>query len=389
MKKVIVLALVAIVVAGGGAAWWFTRAKPPAERVVAPFRAAEVDHGRLYERDGVWFMELWGTPLERGKAHGWLVGPVLKEMMPRFIQATIQRDALLDKQKDTLRMMSAMMTEEDITEMSGLADQAGLDWEDLLFLNMTVEVTQGVQCAALAVWGERSQNGSMIVGRNLDWKGGEALLGHDLVIVEQTENGRIIGFGYPGMVGFPTAMNQHGVVGMNLTVERPAGWPGLGTPALHLIRNAIEQGKNFLGAYGFVEGSQRMVPQNYLFADANEALAGEMNAENARYRGRDIPVVAITNYTDEQHGGSKDGRWETLVRSTDAGPMGVEEMKTTMKLTALAESNVASFVFEPAARVVHRATGKPPAAGNEWQRIDLNDVLTKTLAPSPAAPSAR
>ena len=56
--------------------------------LASPLLAAEkaAEHGRLFEVDGVRVLRLWGTPHERGVAHGTLVGREIVDVVNSFLK---------------------------------------------------------------------------------------------------------------------------------------------------------------------------------------------------------------------------------------------------------------------------------------------------------------
>ena len=53
------------------------------------FQSAEVKNGSLERHQKVWVMQLSGTPQQRGKAAGALVGEQIRWVLPRYLRATL------------------------------------------------------------------------------------------------------------------------------------------------------------------------------------------------------------------------------------------------------------------------------------------------------------
>ena len=63
-------------------------------------RAGTVDHGKLSRVGDVWVLELDGSPVERGKAEGVLLGEQLRWLLPRYLKKVASVDQLSNYQKE-------------------------------------------------------------------------------------------------------------------------------------------------------------------------------------------------------------------------------------------------------------------------------------------------
>jgi hypothetical protein len=198
---------------------------------VAPPRAL---HGRLEMIDGTKTLTLWGTPWERGFAHGFLLGEVLVQdfekelkhllfseemasryeslfhglLLPKFQFSRREEEELLgiiqgiearvpDKEKRTLKITGKPISTLDLKAINTAGDWMGLG------------------CSTIAVDGSRTKDGAPAAARNFDFPAFRLLLDHQMIVVNHGRNDLkgFVGVGFPGCIGTLTAMNESGVFG--------------------------------------------------------------------------------------------------------------------------------------------------------------------------------
>lgn len=211
---------------------WQARCAPCAvDREAEPLLvvAPEGITGRYEIRGHRRVLTLWGTPRERGYAHGWLLAEsivrgiehdfdsVLKPFIPAY--ESVVRRGVVPKFGFNAR---------EVEEMQGLYDglvaklppekrfvkglDRAFDLTDIKALN-TFGDWYGLGCSSLAVWGELTQDGDTLVGRNFDFPGFYLLVQHQHVVVRPADGDAAghVGVSYPGCIGITTGMNAGGV----------------------------------------------------------------------------------------------------------------------------------------------------------------------------------
>jgi predicted choloylglycine hydrolase len=263
----------------------------------APARAA----GALDKADGIYVLTLEGSHYDMGFQQGSLLKDeitlVYKEYLYKkvFEEWTKQfailgkggpkaysnpRGALLDHAK----AMEPFIPEEFKEEMHGLADGAGLKYEDVLILSSHVDYF-AILCSTFVARGTRTADGSLIEGRNLDWaKGGlKELDAYTTVVVRKPDKGRAFASViYPGIVGDLTTINDAGVtveLNFSMAVEEENG--DIGVPALILVRMLAQYAENVDQAEKIIRDSKRIAGYNVVVTDGktNQARLIELTAK--------------------------------------------------------------------------------------------------------------
>lgn len=199
---------------------------------VAPAGPVEVT-GSLGTVNGVRVLKLWGTPEERGYAHGYLLGA---QIVANFEKIVLDERIIASPgdyetkvRRNALRMLhfGGDYNVEVEAMYRGIADAVGvdglrlerlgrdLDARDLMAMNSLAD-WYSKACSSFSAWGEATEGGEMITARNLDFiplPGLEDL--HLLIAYLEPGPGRQpwVSVAWPGVMGAYSAMNAQGVTG--------------------------------------------------------------------------------------------------------------------------------------------------------------------------------
>lgn len=231
----------------------------PAAASAAPAAAREV-HGRLERHAGLDVLHLYGSPGERGYAHGFLLGKriaacAIAEFTARFArqQPLLRqvRDALprLIEYPDDVRQeiealfegVRASGAELDMPEL-----ERAFDLQDLLVAN-ALDVFGLLGCSSFTLWDDEVLGGGVLTARNFDWPlTGSHLLDATMLIVQHLPDGRATAaVSWPGYVGAVTGISSTGLAAflhvgsakITFTPE-PGAWP-----SAIALRRVLEQGR--------------------------------------------------------------------------------------------------------------------------------------------------
>lgn len=333
------------------------------------FRPAEVENGSLERQGQVWVMQLSGTPQQRGKAAGALVGEQIRWVLPRYLKATLGTKEVPAQVRGILRRLAAGIPEKHLEQIKALADSAGVDPDGLLVANLAPDLFAAMACSCLAVSGE----GSVLFARNLDWHGGDALAELGLVVVETGAGLRFAAITWPGLVGVATGINEKGLAAADLVVLGQSAKVRPGVPVFFALRTLLETCASVEEAAGRLEKTPRTVLQNYMLADPKTAAALETGPRRFRRRDLSEGFVAVANHFDpDKH---PQGRYKKLINAAKKGGLGIADLKRVLKDVALGDMNVQAVVFEPAKLTIHLATRSRPAAKGPFFKLDLTPCL--------------
>ncbi len=185
-------------------------------------------NGRLTMNEGQPVLSLWGTPKERGFAHGYLMAQKIIDGVRHDFEHALKP---LGKKYDAIvtkfivpKFHFEPHEEEELTALfegmkaakpkGGLrVDALGRDLGliDLKALN-TFGDWYGLGCSSMAVWGKRTVDELPLIGRNFDFPTFDLVLGHQFIIVHAPREKRagFVAVTYPGCIGVLTAMNTDG-----------------------------------------------------------------------------------------------------------------------------------------------------------------------------------
>lgn len=198
---------------------------------------------------GLQLLRTWGTPAERGYAHGFLLAEQvaavgIAEFGARFGRgagkailevARSSVDRLIEYPDDVLQELEGLFRG---LRASGVdrrieALDRDFDFTDLKVAN-ALDVFGLMGCSGVTVWGDRAVGGGVLTGRNFDWPlTGRHMLDGTVLLVQHLSDGRATAsVTWPGYVPVVTGISRAGVatflhVGsakVTLTPE-PGSWP--------------------------------------------------------------------------------------------------------------------------------------------------------------------
>jgi len=342
-----------------------------------PLRAGSTAHGKLSKTGEDWVLELEGSPEERGKAAGVLVGGQVRWLLSSYLKKTISSDHLSPAQKEAVAAIASGIPASHFAELNALADAAQVDRTALFAANLAPEAFSMLACSCLATLPERSSDGKVRLARNLDWPGGSVLAGAELVVVETGAAHRFASFTWPGLLSVVTGMNDAGLAVADLMALGVGGkQPRPGIPVLFAVRSMLEQASNLDEAMDWLKSAGRTIPQNYAIAGVGGARVVETGPGQFRAREVERGLAAITNYWHEETGGAKDPRYAGMLQAAGEGKLGIPELQAILGGAALPHGmNVQAVILEPVTRIAHIAHGKPPVARGAWHTLDLSPWL--------------
>lgn len=317
----------------------------PAQTTVATAPAAAPHDvlGRLETHGGLRLLRVWGTPEQRGYAHGFLMAKeiaavAIAEFTARFarrpgllVQARAARPRLIEYPDDVAAELRALFqglvdakVDLDMPELG-----RAFDLEDLLVAN-ALDVFGLMGCSGFTVWGERVVGGGVLTGRNFDWPyTGPQVVDDTIVLVEHLADGRAVAsVTWPGFVGVVTGISSDGAavflhVGsakISMTPE-PGSWP-----TATAARAILEHAKVDDGAATFAE-AQRLLgftspPAGFLTrvvlpqatGDAAPVAVFETDVHKSVREDAPAAVSVVTNHFTTRHDG-RDASRDSLDRA--------------------------------------------------------------------------
>ena len=218
-----------------------------------------VDHGRVERHGDLLLVRTWGTPQQRGHAHGLLMAhEIAAAVVQEFAARYGKRPRVLDYARRSLPRLIEYpeFVQQELDGLwQGLVDSkvelklAGLprafDQTDLRIVN-ALDVFGLLGCSGFTVWGEQVDGGGVLTARNFDWPlTGAHLLTNTVLLVQHEETGRATAsVAWPGYVGTVTGVSSDGVATFLHTgsaaisiLPEPSSWP-----SACALRSILRQG---------------------------------------------------------------------------------------------------------------------------------------------------
>lgn len=217
-------------------------------------------NGSLTEVEGVRVLRVWGTPQERGYAHGALLAKDILALLDDFLTKGGVRGGPEAYERRILPMLGLMKIAPQSREelqglLAGMQAVLGEDaevpslhrpprYEDLVAVNCIPDFAR-MGCSSFAVWGPLAEGGGVLAGRNLDWNTIPPLQGTQIILVHQLDaKSRPLGWvsvTWPSVIGCLTGMNADGVtVSMHDVGAGPPSNKFGFTPRGLALREALE-----------------------------------------------------------------------------------------------------------------------------------------------------
>jgi len=247
----------------------------------------------LKNKQNLWELYVEGDPLERGLAIGSLTDSLLKKQEHIFfdkinelIPSDFKKSLLRNFLKWYNRKLYLNVDNEFQTEIYGLSQYAPKDLNHIapsflrdLYLHGAHDIGHAVQdlamvgCTSFAAWGNKSDDGSLILGRNFDFYAGDDFAKEKIVAFINPQKGYpFMTVTWPGMIGVCSGMNVEG-----LTVTINAGKSKIPliakTPISIVTREILQYAKTIDEAVAIAKKKEVFVSESIMVGSANDNKA--------------------------------------------------------------------------------------------------------------------
>lgn len=250
----------------------------------------------------LWELKVAGDPLQLGLITGALTEPLLhyqeevfftkvEELVPSKFRQRLLRSFL----KWYNRKLYLHVPEEYKTEIFGLSRYASDQYNHIappylrmLYLHAAHDIGHAMQdlalvgCTSVAVWGEKSEDEQLLIGRNFDFYAGDEFAKNKIIAFVTPEEGHpFMSVTWAGMTGVVSGMNLEG-----LTVTMNAGKSEIPlvakTPVSILAREILQYAKNIDEAIAIAKKREVFVSEAIMVGSAadKKAVLIEVSPEN-------------------------------------------------------------------------------------------------------------
>lgn len=251
------------------------------------------DNFLLKNKQGLWELYVEGDPLQRGLMTGALTTDLIhyqeeaffekiKDIVPSNFKLRILRQFL----KWYNRKVYLHVEPEYKTEIYGISQYLSHDYDYVappylrsLYLHAAHDIGHAlsdlalVGCTSFAAWGDKTEDGSLLIARNLDFYAGDEFSKNKLVsFVKPSAGYPFMSVAWGGMIGTLSGMNTQG-----LTVTINSGKSDIPliakTPISILTRQILQYAKNIDEAIAIAKKHEVFVSESIMVGSANDHKA--------------------------------------------------------------------------------------------------------------------
>ncbi|MCX7548917.1 C45 family autoproteolytic acyltransferase/hydrolase [Xanthomarina sp. F1114] len=251
---------------------------------------------------GQWELFVAGDPYQIGLNTGSLTQELFEKQEHAFLSKVDElvpskfKQSLLRKMLAWYnRKMYLNVPEEYKSEILGLSKYAGDEYEyvadsylRMLYFHSAHDIGHALQdlmlvgCSSFAAWGDKTEDGKLLIGRNFDFYAGDDFAKDKIIAFVKPTNGySFMSVTWAGMIGVVSGMNNQG-----LTVTINAGksdipWVAK-TPISILTREILQYASNIEEAIEIAKKRQVFVSESILVGSAkdNKAITIEVSPNN-------------------------------------------------------------------------------------------------------------
>jgi Acyl-coenzyme A:6-aminopenicillanic acid acyl-transferase len=260
-------------------------------------------------KQNLWELYLEGDPLERGLVSGALSDSLLKkqeriffskikEMVPSKFKQRLLRVFL----KWYNRKLYLNVPEEYKTEIYGVSQYSNSDFNDIappylrsLYLHGAHDIGHALQdlalvgCSSFSAWGNKSEDGSLILGRNFDFYVGDEFAQDKIVAFVNPKQGHpFMMVTWAGMIGACSGMNNEG---LTITINASKSKIPLiaKTPISILTREILQYAKNIDEAIAIAQKRKVFVSESIMIGSSADKKAIVIEVSPNNFGVYDVP----------------------------------------------------------------------------------------------------
>jgi len=288
-------------------------------------------------RSGLYEMYVEGKPFERGVVYGKLAAELVQrqedhftEQIGKMIPSRTYQHFLKYLIGWFNRNMDKNVPEEYKEEIYGVSFAAsekyefiGSNYQRIMNYHAAHDIGHALQnlalvgCTSFGTWNDRSEDSSMIIGRNFDFWVGDKFAEDKIVAFYRPDKGygfMMITWG--GFTGVVSGMNEQGLT-VTINAAKSSIPSGSATPVSLVAREILQYAKNIDEAYAIAHKRKMFVSESFLIGSANDnraALIEKTPTELSLYdpKGNEI---SCANHFQSKTLGASDPNQQQLAES--------------------------------------------------------------------------
>jgi len=272
---------------------------------------------------GLWEMYIEGGPLELGILHGLLAEELIKEQEVAFIDQLrfmIPSESYINFLKYFTawfnKDLDQYIKREFLLEIYGVSsfasdsfDFIGPNYDRILNYHAAHDLGHALQnlnlvkCTAFGVWDERSDDSSMIIGRNFDFYVGDAFAENKILLFVNPDDGyKFASITWGSMTGVVSGMNEKGLT-VTLNSAKSEIPFGAKTPVSIIAREILQFASNIEEAMAIASSRRAFVSESFLIGSAEDhkAVVIEKSTDTTVIYDPDTNYIILSNHFQSDH----------------------------------------------------------------------------------------
>lgn len=250
-------------------------------------------HWLRKSKSGLYELYVEGEPYERGVANGKLTRDlvqyqeaVFNDQINTLVPSGFYRGMLKYFVGWYNRDMDTFIPEEFKEEIYGISKSASREfdaiapaYQRLLNYHAAHDIGHALQnmslvgCTSFATWGDRSEDGGLILGRNFDFYVGDEFAEHKIIAFYRPDRGHpfmMVTFG--GMTGVLSGMNNKGLT-VTINAAKSDIPSGARMPVSLVAREILQYASTIGEAYAIAQKRKMFVSESFLIGSASDGRA--------------------------------------------------------------------------------------------------------------------
>ncbi|MEW6238696.1 MAG: C45 family peptidase [Candidatus Omnitrophota bacterium] len=246
----------------------------------APRLVKEAINARLFAagegEDEIRILHLWGAPREMGRAYG----AMMKEDIANYTALVLglmsqEIEGGAEKIDQVYELAKSYIPEEIIEELQGLAEGSGVDFKQLLRVNLIGDASEW-HCSLFGAWGAATAStGSLLQLRALDYAVRAEIQKYPLITVYHPEKGHAFAnIGWVGMIGVVTGMSSAQMAVSEIGDDYDQANDSFeAMPFVYLLRNIMQYDESLEQAIERMRSTKRNTSLMYAVGDGKKGEA--------------------------------------------------------------------------------------------------------------------